>query len=756
MNRVCNWLVISGLVLGLTSAPAPALAQEVIKTETRLVLVDAVVMGKKGDYLRDLTQKDFKVYEDNKEQSIKSFSFEADPASPTNSKPRYLVLFFDNAHMDTGAQRYAREAAAKFIAANAGPKRLMAVVEYGASLQIATNFTDDVERLKKAVGGVKLGPAGMGETGGSPGIGLSRAAASYGTRNTILALRTLVKNLSGVSGRKSLIMFSGGFKLDEETLSELNQLIDASNQANVAFYPIDARGLVPPAMGALKPDTPRLVAFGVGGFPRLLPGLSLLMLQTRPGGGGSTPGGGSPGVGGGGGSRPPTTSPGTGNGGGTPVRPGGGTTNPGGVGTRPPTNNGGGGVNNNPNNNPNNQNIINQRNAAMMNRGLIMPPTMPSVSDSQGVLHMLANGTGGFVIVNTNDLLGGLEKIGKEQDEHYMIGYSPENFVEGKCHTLKVKITVSGATVRYRTGYCDVKPPDLLSGDPVEKDLEKVIAAAAPGNVKATMRAPFFYTAANSSRMNVSIDVPASMVTFEKKKGKFHGAVNILGVVYREDGGVAARFSDALKFDFDDKKAVEAWQQRPNLHYEKDVEGVPGKYTLKVALSSGAKNVAKIELPLAIDAYDGRTLSMSDVAFSTVTRKIAAASDPGLDSMIAEDRTPLIASGMQLYPSARASFKQNEWVAIYAEMYAPALGAPEPPKDFAAAIQLRVLEAGSGKVVVDSGAMRVADMTPGSPVVPLAFKLPLEKLAPGQYVCELVGADVLGGKGRRATNFSVE
>jgi hypothetical protein len=51
----------------------------VIQTETKLVLVDSVVTDKKGQYVRDLTMKDFKVWEDNKEQTIKTFTFEADP-----------------------------------------------------------------------------------------------------------------------------------------------------------------------------------------------------------------------------------------------------------------------------------------------------------------------------------------------------------------------------------------------------------------------------------------------------------------------------------------------------------------------------------------------------------------------------------------------------------------------------------------------------------------------------------------------------
>src|SRR5579872_2236568 len=93
------------------AADAPAPGTSTIHAETRLVLVDTVVTDKKGNYVRDLTAKDFRVWEDNKEQPIKSFSFEADATSPAGSQRRYLVLFFDNASMEPADQMRARDAA---------------------------------------------------------------------------------------------------------------------------------------------------------------------------------------------------------------------------------------------------------------------------------------------------------------------------------------------------------------------------------------------------------------------------------------------------------------------------------------------------------------------------------------------------------------------------------------------------------------------------------------------------------------------
>src|SRR5215831_10869139 len=60
----------------------PLPVSQTIKKESRLVLVDTVVTDKKGNYIHDLTQNDFKVYEDNKEHPITSFATGANAAGP--------------------------------------------------------------------------------------------------------------------------------------------------------------------------------------------------------------------------------------------------------------------------------------------------------------------------------------------------------------------------------------------------------------------------------------------------------------------------------------------------------------------------------------------------------------------------------------------------------------------------------------------------------------------------------------------------
>lgn len=602
----------------------PCVAQEssraVIKTETRLVLVDAVVTNKKGEPIRGLSQKDFKVIEDNREQPITSFSVASDPASPLSNQPRYLMFFFDNATLDLPHQQPIRDAAAQFVAASAGPRRLMSVVEYAPGVRVTQDFTGDGERLKQAISAAKFAHTNEG---------------AFDARQAAFALESIAKLLAKVPGRKSLVLVSGGRAAIPN--DQMSRLTDALNKANVAVYPgADLAGQSNEAIGGNSKDLESLSSDVIGG-------------------------------------------------------------------------------------------------------------------DKQQPLRSLMDSTGGSLFY-LKDLAGGFDRIGKEQNEQYQLGYTPESTDEGKCHHLKVKVTQSGAVVRARNFYCPVKPADLLSGTPVEKDLEHLLAASSTGSVKASAQAPFFYTDSSTVRLSVAFEFPTNAVSLEKRKGnKFHGQVNLLGVFYRPDGGPAARFSDIVNFDFDDKAAMEAWKQKPALYYEKDVEAVAGSYTLKLIISANPDRYAKVELPIEIPVYDGQKLGMSSPAFSTSTRKVGEVT--GVES---EDNTPLIANGMQFFPSARTSFKKTEPVALYAELYEPGWKTAEIAKSLTVSVRLRLFDVKTGQVKLDSAQMKQEPSRPGEGTVSMALMIPVGKLEAGDYLCELVATDTLGGRVRRLVNFTVE
>jgi VWFA-related protein len=731
------------------SQSEPVDSHAIIRSETRLVLVDSVVTDKKGNYVHDLTQKDFKVFEDNKEQQVTSFSFETG-ANPDASRKHYLVLFFDNSSVSPSQQTYARDAATKFIEKNAGPNRLMAIVEFGGTLKVSQNFTDDADRLKKVVAGVKFSSVGA-----AAGPGLGRGFTNFSTRGVLGALRDMAKGLADVPGRKTLVFLSGGFPLTAELETELTATIDACNRANVAVYPIDIRGLVAPTIGGF-----------VGGLtsPARLAQLATLNAAslTGPvafwqGRGGSSSGGGSTGgsTGGGtssGGGKVPGTGGSSGNSGGLgshPVAPSTGSSGAGRSGTN--SNSGGGPAAPNPNNNP--LGLANRTNR--MNS--LLPNMDPKIGGNQQMLYALANGTGGFVIVNTNDLLGGLDKIGREQNEYYLLGYTPSKEAEpGACHSLKVKVDKGGTEVRSRSGYCEAKTVDVLSGTPAERDLE----ARMSGNVQSTvpaaaMLSSFVYTSPGIARVDIALDLPAGAIKLVKDKGKFQAVMNVVGIAWLPDGAVGARFSDSVKLAFEEKKQAEEFEARP-YHYEKQFEVAPGKYNFKVVFSSSADQFGKLEAPLLVDSWEGTQFALSGL---TLSREVHPASQMlgALDQDLLENRVPLVVDGVQITPTGTNRFHKADKGYVYAEVYEPALALPDTKEPPALGVDLRLFDPKTGELKKDFGLSRLSHNGQlGNPAVPIGLVFNLQDIAPGTYELAVTAVDAANRQVSRLVPIEVE
>jgi VWFA-related protein len=704
------WL---GLVVlaGASLRAQDANNQPLIRTEKKLVLVDVVVTDKKGDYVHGLTAKDFRVWEDKDEQNIETFSAESGPASPTANRKHYLVLFFDNSTMGFAEQTQARRAALRFLDKNTAPNRLIAVVNFGGSLRIAQNFTTDADRLKQVVSGVKFSNVNSnGDAMGGPA--LSKAEMDFGARTVLLGLRSLAKSLSTVPGRKTLIFLSAGFNLDSELRSELTAVIDVCNKANVAVYPIDVRGLVtgvPSVSGAIT-------AGPLGG------GLLVKAAWQHPVGGGGTTGGG-----GGTGRTGTPSSGGTG-------RSGSGTGGGRGAGNVPSGSTTG------------NRNNLNQPRSIL--------PHIPDVTSQQDVLYILAQGTGGFVIVNTNDLLGGLDRIANEQNEYYVLGYSPADDAEdGECHELKVKVDRGGTNVRSRTGYCSTKPVDLLAGTAKGRELEARAAASAAGSVSAKMQTAFFYTAPNTARVDVAMEMPSDVLKFKKEKGKLDAEMNVLGIAYNPDGSIAAKFSDTLKQEFQNKKEVEQFDENP-LRYETQFDLASGKYTLKVVFSAAGEGFGKLESPLVVDPYDSATFSLSAVAMSSEMHKVDAL-DNNLDATLLADKTPLVVAGIQMTPGASNVFQKNGPGAFYLEIYAPSMLDGKPHK---VGLQMVVIDKKTSQQKLDSGMINMTQYAhAGSPVIPVGLRVPAKELGAGSYTAQFKAADDSGNVSVvRTADFEVQ
>jgi VWFA-related protein len=761
-----------------STAPAspqnPVPVPQVIRTQSNLVLVDTVVTDKKGNYIRDLEQKDFKVFEDGKEQTISSFSRAADVNGPNRPHAKqYIVMFFDASSMDLGDQARAREQAEKFLDKMTGSDRLIAVVDFGGSLQITQNFTNEPEPLRRAVAHTRvahvvsndneetaMGPSATGGLGtvqvaSLGGYPVPSLEADFGARTMLLAIRTLCKDLRTVPGRKTMILFSSGFPLTPERTSELTATIDAANKANVAIYPIDVRGVFAPLPGG-PTASPAFGPPGTTGPPTgklspnqlLFPHTDALWALLAPlpfqrpgggggggtGGGGGRPGGGGGGTGGGGtggGGRGGTGGGGTGGGtggkggGGT----GGGTGGKGGGGTGGGTtggSRGGGGIV------PPNTQSLNPLNQPRQ----IIPQMPESVTTNQQVLAALADGTGGRAIFNTNDLAGGLDSIIRDLDEYYTLGYAPPKPAEGSCHTIKVKVERHGTEIRFRSGYCQVPTGDVLAGKSEGAALETLVASPQPGNVQMSLGAPYFYTGPNLARVNISLELPSRAFGFEKEKKDLHAEINILGVAYTDTGNVAARFSQTIKKELE-KKDVKQFLENPFV-YTNTFDIVPGNYKLKVVASLGEGKFAKAETPLVVEPYTGKEFGLSALVLCDKYQSVSELAE-SLDTALLEERSPLVAKGIEFTPSPSSAFSRDKKVAMYLEVYEPNPLVNGYPR---VGVIMDIFDKKTNQRVFTTNTVLVNEFAqPGNPIIPVGLTVPVDKLGAGEYVVKVVARD---------------
>jgi VWFA-related protein len=293
------------LLLPVLSLIAQDQNQPTIRVTTRLVQLNVVVHDKKGEPVSDLKKEDFTILEKGKEQKVAVFAVDsiaappkAWPALPPNifsnrvqtadTPTSITVILFDGLNTRFQDQAYARKQIVKFLG-EIQPHDRVALYLLGGKLHILHDFTNNSDHLAKALAKYRgriageldaADPAPREPTGDDvldQFLSNSDQAISdfYNVNKaqfTLDAMEAIAHHLATLPGRKNLVWVSGGFPftlgLEPEDFSMNNpsrehrtfsdetvRVARAMNDANIAIYPVDARGLMPnPGMSASMPS----------------------------------------------------------------------------------------------------------------------------------------------------------------------------------------------------------------------------------------------------------------------------------------------------------------------------------------------------------------------------------------------------------------------------------------------------------------------------------------------------------------------
>ena len=267
-------LFFLGLLSSSVAQTAPGETSQsstVLRTTTRLVLLNVVAVDERGAPVLDLKEEDFTVLEDGKPQKISSFRLlqpvktvqtakSLPPGTVTNA-PQYSgsslnVILLDTANAEFTSHVYAQDMLIKYLASNPA---IQPTAVYGVKgkLILLQDFTTDTKLLRDAV--AKFKPPTPDhiptvEAAATPfGYSGSFHSLPRGISFGLNALTSLTATLAGYPGRKNVIWLSEGFPVnlfppdgggDTITFSlVLEKLVNDLMNAQIALYPIDAAGL---------------------------------------------------------------------------------------------------------------------------------------------------------------------------------------------------------------------------------------------------------------------------------------------------------------------------------------------------------------------------------------------------------------------------------------------------------------------------------------------------------------------------------
>jgi VWFA-related protein len=343
--------------------------------------------------------------------------------------------------------------------------------------------------------------------------------------------------------------------------------------------------------------------------------------------------------------------------------------------------------------------------AAVSSPGGLTPTLPPQVDNARLVaraqtLRRLAEGTDGVAIVGTNNIEPALRRVVDDLSSYYLLGYYSTGKLDGKFHSINVRVKRPGITVRARRGYQALRESD-------------VARAIVPGRTTAPAgtSADAAYAAAASSAVakivNGARDLPlrvyASAGWRPGPDGKAAAAFWAVGEVVDRIPG--ADLDAALLNESGD--IVSSAKGRI----------VPGTSSLQLTLTPDA--------PLAPGTYTMRVKSQSPAGSETMSMPIVLPQAPQSSGGLFVRRGP--STGNKEVPTADVRFRRSERVRV------------EVPSstDVSSA---RLLDR-TGKAM-SAIPVTTATRTDAEGAKWATAEVLLAPLAPGDYILEVVAGDV--------------
>ena len=364
---------------------------------------------------------------------------------------------------------------------------------------------------------------------------------------------------------------------------------------------------------------------------------------------------------------------------------------------------------------------------------------------TQDTLWTLAADTGGKALLDSNDLSQGIVRAQQSVASYYILGYYPTNTnLDGKFR--KVKITLADgrdATLEYRQGYYAGKDFSKFTSADRERHLEDALMLPDPvTELTIAMEIAYFQLNRAEYFVDVAVKIPGSELTLAKRRGADRTTIDFIGEIKDEFGSTITNLRDKVDIKLSETVAAE-FAKRP-IEYGSGFTLLPGRYKIKfLARDAVTGRMGTYEMPFVIPNLnkEQRRIPISSVVLSShrVDMKDALFNVAKDKAQREQASNPLVYEGAKLIPSVTRVFSTSKEMYVYLQAYQQT--DPEPLFAYV------TLYRDGAKTFETAPSVAEPPLEARLRTLPLRFAFSLEKLPPGEYLCQVT---VLGPNSKKA------
>ena len=337
-------------------------------------------------------------------------------------------------------------------------------------------------------------------------------------------------------------------------------------------------------------------------------------------------------------------------------------------------------------------------------------------------LRALAESTGAFALVNSNDFANAFSQIVRENSTYYVLGYTSTNTRrDGKFRRVEVRVKRPGLQVRARSGYVAPRgrpssPPPVNTklSAPVSDVLRIPMSNAA---VPMAVSAAPYKGSGRDAQVLITVEMRASELGLVETQNRFNAQIEVaaaaIGATGRIVKGEFHRVGLSLTSDSYERA------QRNGIRFLGELALPPGRYQLRVVAGNTGGRAGAVSADLEVPDFTKTTLVLGGVA-------VTSARAP--DAFMMVPKTTLGAL-LPTPPTAAREFTRGDALTLYTEVHS------NPRRRAAHTVDLKVeLRTDEGRVVSMTSEERSSSELQGRgggygfrPVLPLDVE-------PGLYV----------------------